>query len=204
MYVENKLSYSNSKSLFVLFSSLSLIWVIPTEISAQEDFETYSNEKYGFSITYPSEWSKTEESSYESGSSPSPNLSDLDPRPVWRANFIEDLDDEFNNYFMVVVLEPTPTMMEDFNFESYTEDALDGFKFLDFYTIVDSNSTSLGGNHEGYAIRLVNTDDGDVSSLLWTIYNNRIYRLVYDSDQDEYERLLPIFTRMIESFRLDP
>jgi hypothetical protein len=195
MKVINKLKISIFCILFFLVGVAgSGVKTIPLTFSQMNETATefnnllaYENPNLGFSLEYPTDWSKEE------------SLMFIAPPPS--SNETLSLPNEAPESIAVT----TEVLPYNMTLDEYSESAiglLEG-QFTN-YTLIDSSEATLSG-YPAHQITYTYTLDGvDLKNMqIWTIADNNIaYALTYGGFVEEFDSSFPVIENMINSFRL--
>jgi hypothetical protein len=157
----------------------------PSDKMSHEDFGSYSDSKYGFTIQYPKDWER------QVGALGSAVLI-LSPREGDSDNFRENVS---------VLVQMVPDKM---TLDQYTELSLDqASKLITGFDLLDQGSTQLAGRP---ARRIHYRGEQGAFRLeweqVWTVLGGQAFILTYTADRDRYGTYLRTAEAMFASFRL--
>lgn len=145
----------------------------------------YENSDLGFSLQYPSEWSKAESFSPPSVSFQSPRTSITDQAPE-------------------SIAITTELITSGISLESYSDSALNLLReqFPSIGLIEITNST-LSGYPAKQVIYTYSMDGIELQNLqIWTLVDNMVYAVTYGGIVDEFDDSLDIVNNLIKSFQI--
>ena len=155
--------------------------------TASANVMTYENANYGFSINYPSDWTKQERTPNGTGYQvvvlfvlPTNNVSE---------NLNVVVDDS---------LEPSTTLKEQTqaNIEQLQQDHPD-FKLL------ESGNTTLAGNPAYKIVYTATANQKYVKAMqVWTLSNGTYYMITYKTGPSNYDKYIGTAQQMMNSFEL--
>ncbi|MEO9320448.1 MAG: hypothetical protein ABI361_07225 [Nitrososphaera sp.] len=153
------------------------------------EFLTYNNTDYGFSIQYPSTWSKYQPPDFPVGfEAPLDNANDVIRESVLVS--VQDLTYDISLY--------------DYS-KSLTSE-IEQSQFLSNVTTTGSQLSSLGG-YPGQQLQLSGySRDGTRVTVfvIWTIVEKRVYVVMFVGEFTKYGSLYaPILQQMVHSFKID-
>jgi len=149
----------------------------------QQQFQNYQNPTIGVSIQYPSDWELQEESNDKL-------------RFVKQEGFVTaDLN--------VEDLESDATLSEYANtrVNELREQRL-GFQLISDEPITISNKP---GQKVVYTFERDEDEDGKTNKVMriWSVNEGKLYTLAYIAESSQYDRYLPAFQKMVDSFSID-
>jgi serine/threonine-protein kinase len=158
---------------------------------AQTEFLTYENKDFGFTIQYPSDWTKVEESTSKSS-----NVNIV-------ASFVKrngsQLKTEADLYIRIEEFLGKDITLEKFAQlqKAYTSSLLAVSSFNESKTIIGNKSAlQIEYDFKGFG----GTVRHGINSL---IINDDIgYSIVFTADKEKYDKYLPIGQKMIDSFQI--
>ena len=166
---------------------LSLVFEINQQqiiiIAAQTDetnFVSYSNPTFGIRIQYPENWGRLDLSFLQNDSA------DIDFYP---------LDDASGSKHVRIQIE-TMQSAQNMTLEQYSEAKINSTEGQ----ILESNSTTLT---DLPAHEIVFTNVGLQKIQVWTIKDDRIFTIIYEADEEDFQNDLLVAERMIESFQIE-
>jgi serine/threonine-protein kinase len=148
---------------------------------------TYENANYGFSINYPSDWTKQEHIPNGTGS----HVVVLFVLPT--NNVSENL-----NVVVDESIEPSTTLKEQTqaNLEQLQQDHPD-FKLL------ESGNTTLAGNPAYKIVYTASANQKFIKAMqVWTLSNGSYYLITYKTGPSNYDKYVETAQQMINSFEL--
>jgi hypothetical protein len=208
--------------------SLLTIFVSPcVGLTQEQQFETYENDNYGFSIEYPSDWRIDEADLTYS-------TKDQEVLPPWES-VIDDVQILAPDIVIEGVFNDKPLPPADLSiwvFELKQEEYLDtndmtvktrivpnftprdliqgwiehksNFWGSNFKTIRDNETTFGAGNYPAWKVDATTDimDDTYFNSMIYSVYNGKIYGLKSSFVDLAVPEYLPILQRMIDSFHI--
>ena len=158
--------------------------------SSNNTNSTYQNSTYGITIKYPTVWKIN-----DSGG--------IDDTDVDIVTFLSP--DQNNNAALDVHQDKLDNASSDIG--SYLRFSTSSYKgeLKNFNVIESDTSSSLAGNAAYKLIYTYTNDDGTTMKDLETgtvIGNNKVYYLVYDSLESDYQKYLPTVQSMISSLQI--
>jgi eukaryotic-like serine/threonine-protein kinase len=178
-------------TVIIILGFLMVPALLSQGIMAQDEFLTYENKDFGFSIQYPSDWKKEEE--YTSKSSNVNIVVSFTKQNGSRINTEADLYIRTEDF-----LGKNVSLEEFAQFQkAYTSSLLAVSSFNESKTIIGNKPAW----QLGYIFKGIGgiTRDG-LNSLM--INDNTGYSLVFSTDKKSFDKYLPIAQKMIESFRI--
>jgi hypothetical protein len=147
----------------------------------------YENANYGFSINYPSDWTKQERT---------PNGTGYQVAVL----FLLPTNNVSENLNIVVddSLEPSTTLKEQTqaNIEQLQQDHPD-FKLL------ESGNTTLAGNPAYKIVYTATVNQKYVKAMqVWTLSNGTYYMITYKTSPSNYDKYIGTAQQMMNSFEL--
>jgi eukaryotic-like serine/threonine-protein kinase len=179
--------------IFFVFAVIFSILYYPDLAYAQSSnntFSTYQNSTYGITIKYPTAWS------YDQNGG-------IDDTDVDIVTFFSP--DQNNNATLDVHQDKLDNASSDIG--SYLRFTTSSYKgeLKNFNVIESDTNSSLAGNAAYKLIYTYTNDDGTTMKDLETgtlIGNNKIYYLVYDNLESDYQKDLPTVQSMIKSLQI--
>ncbi len=156
----------------------------PNEANGSETI-VYENPNLGFSLEYPSNWTKEESLSPPSLLLYSPRLSATDEAPESMAI-------------------TTEVVSSDTSLKEYSNSALNVLRtqFPSMNLLETSNST-LSAYPANQIIYTYFVNGVELKNMqVWTIVNDMVYVITYGGTLDEFNDSLPVFHNMVNSFRI--
>ncbi len=149
----------------------------------------YDNPNLGFTLEYPSDWSKEESLSFVS---PPPSESESNGTT------------SSTNLTPESIAVTTEVLLSNITLEEYSESAI-GLLESQFpnFTLLNSFETTLSGypaHQIEYTFALEGLDLKNVQ--IWTIADNIVYAVTYGGTTEEFDSSLPAFEKLIASFQL--
>jgi hypothetical protein len=203
-------------SLFLLASNLQPLGLIQGEAIAQQqsqqeprqkisvgaaasnNFTTYTNPTYGFSLLYPSEWINEE-------INPGLNLTFLisfNPPPT-------EFGESTSVYMAVKNLTDKNASLKDFaeaeiNFLNSPPSATSPAADTSARTILESEPDYIAGNTQAHKIVYSEKVSGTISKIMeiYAVNGDMGYILSFVADTTTYDKYLPIFQKMADSMKL--
>jgi eukaryotic-like serine/threonine-protein kinase len=164
-----------------------------TNTFAQEEFEAYENEEFGFTLEHPSNWEVTEPSSYE--------IQLVGHRPyAIRMELPSSLEDDVATRTNRPMVEIGTDTSDSNSLEQYVSERIDAI--VSYATNINSNETTLAGQP---AIKVDSTYPGGNlkrTSIYTTTDGETIYNIDYSAHIDKFDTYLPIAQKIIDSFRI--
>ncbi|HZD35902.1 MAG TPA: PsbP-related protein [Nitrososphaeraceae archaeon] len=160
---------------------------------AAESFLPYNNSEYGIKINYPSDWS------YQEVQAPS----DATIIPILNM-FPPISDDPDAVSFLEIGLEELET---PFSIDEYSRSIINGYREsrLNFDLVSSSTDDTLSGL-PAYEIVFTDSANGTDRKIMEVgaldSDNNRVYYLLFNTEESRYEQFVPALESMIDSFQL--
>jgi hypothetical protein len=180
-------------TVIIISGFLMVPALLSQNIVGRDEFLTYENSDFGFSIRYPSDWKKEEE--YTSKSSNVNIVVSFAKRNESR------IDTETDLYIRTEDFLGKNVTLEDFaqQQKAYTSSLLAVSSF--------NESRTIAGNKLAWQIEyefkgIGGTVRRGLNSL--TINDNIGYSLVFSTDKKSFDRYFPIAQKMIDSFHTRP
>jgi hypothetical protein len=180
-------------TVIIISGFLMVPALLSQNIVGRDEFLTYENSDFGFSIRYPSDWKKEEE--YTSKSSNVNIVVSFAKRNESR------IDTETDLYIRTEDFLGKNITLEDFaqQQKAYTSSLLAVSSF--------NESRTIAGNKLAWQIEyefkgIGGTVRRGLNSL--TINDNIGYSLVFSTDKKSFDRYFPIAQKMIDSFHTRP
>jgi hypothetical protein len=211
MKITNRLTLSIYCFLFVFagvigaYGGLSELLLIAHAQSNDtvEQTETliYDYPNLGFTLEYPSNWSKQESLSFISPPT-SPPTSQSSSSPL--AENASNDTISATNLTTESIAVTTEVLVSNITLKEYSESVI-GFlesQFPDF-TLLNSFKTTLSG-YPAHQIEYTFALEGSELKNLqrWTIVDNIVYAVTYGRTTDEFDSSLSVFDNLIESFQV--
>lgn len=152
-----------------------------------KDWKKYENTYFGIEISYPPDWYIDHENvDYEND-----------------VSFFSDFEDRYDVYDerMVLIIE---RLNSDVSLNDYTEVLRRTFSG-GVRIIEESSSVTLSGYRAHSAVFDSYLSDDNVSlkgKAIWTVVNGRAYLLESHAEDKAYDAYIPIFNKMINSFKI--
>jgi hypothetical protein len=150
---------------------------------APQQFQNYQNPTLGISIQYPSDWELLEESNDKL-------------RFIKQEGFVTaDLNVEEIDQSDATLSEYANTRVNELKTQRPS------FELLSFEPTMISNDIAA----QKVVYTFEREEDGKTNKVMriWSINEGRLYTLAYVSESSQYDRYLPSFQRMVDSFRID-
>jgi tetratricopeptide (TPR) repeat protein len=168
------------------------------EVFAQEtaagQFSTYTNEKYGITMQYPSDWTKTE------GEDEVEDLEDL----VEIVKFSKDID-YYEGEVSLYLDQNQSLSLQEYLSDTIKiyEDSYDDFKLLSSNANTDKTLSGHPAYFLGYTLK-EEVESNDTKYLeLGAKIGNDFYNVEYSAEEgDHYDESLPIAQKMIDSIKI--
>ena len=149
----------------------------------QQQFQIYRSPNLGISIQYPSDWQLIEESKDKLNF-------------VKQKGFVTvDLNTEN--------LDPSDTTLSEYANTRVTElrTQRPNFQLIDYETIIISNDKQA----QKVIYSFTREEDAKTNKVMriWTVNEGKLYTLAYIAESSLYDRYLPMFQQMVDSFRID-
>ena len=182
-------------SFMVLAVTLLVVSGNSQSIHAQEDkYETYNNEEFGISFSYPSSWTEK----------PDPNEGIL---AIFYAPQ-QDGSDTFAENFNVAVEELSSS---SYPLDVYSDIALDQLKssFQNF-RIEHLNANSSLSGYPAYYIDYTYTTPTAQGIMklknlqIWTMVDDKAYTFTFGAQPSEFESYIPTIDKVIDSVEINP
>src|SRR5215204_1858843 len=178
-------------TVIIILGFLMVPALLSQSIVAWDEFLTYENNDFGFSIRYPSDWKKEEE--YTSKSSNVNIVVSFAKQNGSRINTEADLYIRTEDF-----LGKNVSLEEFAQFQkAYTSSLLAVSSF--------NESKAIIGNKPAWQLEYIFKGIGGITrhGLNSLMINDNIgYSLVFSTDQKSFDKYLPIAQKMIESFRI--
>ena len=158
-------------------------------------YNQYNNDTYGIEIQYPSDW-KVDTKNYNENST--------------RYTTIVAFFSQLNNYkdpfqdFVEIIHDKVPYKA---NLAGYLDEAINSYKDLkNFHLVSSTTGISLGGL-PAYKLTYTYRDDSvfppldEKVNVVGTLVGNDAFFIRYYAQKNSYPNYLPIFNKMIESFK---
>ena len=173
----------------ILFSIISYQDLVYAQ-SSNNTLSTYQNSTYGITIKYPTAWSYNENGG-------------IDDTDVDIVTFFSPAQN--NNATLDVHQDKLDNASNDIG--SYLRFTISSYKgeLKNFNVIESDTNSSIAGNAAYKLIYTYTNDDGTTMKDLETgtlIGNNKIYYLVYDNLESDYQKDLPTVQSMINSLQI--
>jgi tetratricopeptide (TPR) repeat protein len=158
-------------------------------------FLTYENETYGIKVRYPPDWT------IENAQS---NASD-DVVPIVYISPPISMDPNANAFLEIGY--DGSVQSKNFKLEQYLRDTVETYKAANdtsnFKVVTAKTDTTLAGN-PGYSLISTDTEDSiDMKSIeVGTFVNNKLYYLLFKSEESKFNTFLPEVQKMIDSFEI--
>lgn len=161
----------------------------------------YDNPNLGFTLEYPSDWSKQESlsfispppSTFPSQSSSSPLAENASNDTISATNLTPES-----------IAVTTEVLVSNITLEEYSESAI-GLLESQFpnFTLLNSFETTLSG-YPAHQIEYTFALEGlELKNLqIWTIVDNIVYAVTYGGTIEEFDSSIPVFDNLIESFQV--
>ena len=161
--------------------------------NSEDIFLLYNNSKYGISMNYPSSWSYQEVQA-------STNVAVV---PI--VNMFPPISDDPNAVsFLEIGIE---NLESPFSIDEYTRSTINGYReSRQNFTLVSSNADGTLSGLPAYEI--VFTDSAnDTDSKIMEVgaldsQNNRIYYLLFNTEESRYDSFAPILESIVNSFQV--
>ena len=206
-------SYLNATSDSISTPAINLSISGSEETTEGSDFKQYSNDDFGFTIGYPSTWTK-EELSFDP---------EVNSYVVEFDSPVEGQDDLYSD-FLNVQIRPFNSLefgVEEENPDEETVEALQhltligyGLDIIEEYKNTFDNFQNLSldvvklGGEPAYSLTQTHTlrlPTGEVNLKVLetgTKVGDKVYSLHYTAEEDNYSKYLPVVENMIKSFQL--
>jgi eukaryotic-like serine/threonine-protein kinase len=174
----------------IIFFSLSFIFVQQRILGqTNNNFLSYDNPNFGIKIKYPSNWAKEE--SNDEFSKDVIFLVPTSPKKYAEKLSISILDAEHNKS-----LDQIANELIDFNKHKNTA--------LRDYQVIESIPITVKNNNVHRIVFTYNDSIfGDVKGMLVEILKgDKNYELLYTSEPEKYDQILPTIQKMIDSFEI--
>jgi hypothetical protein len=180
-------------TVIIILGFLMVPALLSQSIVAWDEFLTYENNDFGFSIRYPSDWKKEEE--YTSKSSNVNIVVSFAKQNGSRINTEADLYIRTEDF-----LGKNVSLEEFAQFQkAYTSSLLAVSSF--------NESKAIIGNKPAWQLEYIFKGIGGITrhGLNSLMINDNIgYSLVFSTDQKSFDRYFPIAQKMIDSFHIRP
>src|SRR6266540_1987187 len=193
---------SGSKALVITVGSFLTLYALlifgsPFYSYAQQpvSYNQYKNETFGIDIQYPSDW-RVDTKNYNENST--------------RYTTVVAFFSELNNYkdpfqdFVEVIYDKIPYKPD---LTGYLEEAIKSYKDLkNFHLVSSTTGFSLGGL-PAYKLTYTYRDDSvspaldEKVNVVGTLVGNNAFFIRYYAQKNSYPNYLPVFNKMIESFK---
>lgn len=155
------------------------------------EFLTYENDRDGFNLDYPSDWTPVEA---EPGDEPTFAVGFVSPR--------QGADDQFAESLAIHI----ETVPEDTTLQEYTEIGNQTIRtiFSDAEITMSTDDITLSGEPAHIVTYSATLDDGTSGQItqVWTVTGGKAYVLTYRAESDEYQTFTEVVDRMIGSFQI--
>jgi hypothetical protein len=158
-------------------------------------YDQYNNETYGIEIQYPSDW-KVDTKNYNENSTRYTTL-------VAFFSPLNNYKDPFQD-FVEIIHDKVPYKA---NLAGYLDEAINSYKDLkNFHLVSSTTGFSLGGL-PAYKLTYTYRDDSvsppldEKVNVVGTLVGNDAFFIRYYAQKNSYPNYLPIFNKMIESFK---
>ena len=183
-----------SGSIGGLSELISTSYAQSNDTVEQTESLIYDNPNLGFTLEYPSDWSKEESLTFVS---PPPSSS-------------LPSEDGSNGTMSTTNLTPesiavtTEVLVSNITLEEYSESAI-GLLESQFpnFTILKSFETTLSG-YPAHQIEYTFSLEGvELKNMqIWAIVDNIVYAVTYGGTTEEFDSSLPVFDNLIQSFQV--
>lgn len=158
-------------------------------------YNQYNNDTYGIEIQYPSDW-KVDTKNYNENST--------------RYTTIVAFFSQLNNYkdpfqdFVEIIHDKVPYKA---NLAGYLDEAINSYKDLKNFHLVSSTTEFSLGGLPAYKLTYTYKDDSvfppldEKVNVVGTLVGNDAFFIRYYAQKNSYPNYLPIFNKMIESFK---
>lgn len=178
----------------VLSELISISHAQSNDTAEQTESFIYDNPNLGFTLEYPSDWSKEE------------SLTFVSPPPTSSL----PSEDTSNGTISATNLTPesiavtTEVLISNITLEEYSESAI-GLLESQFpnFTLLNSFETTLSG-YPAHQIEYTFSPEGlELKNLqIWAIVDNIVYAVTYGGTTEEFDSSLPVFDNLIQSFQV--
>jgi hypothetical protein len=149
----------------------------------QQQFQNYQSPTLGVSIQYPSDWELLEESNDKL-------------RFIKQEGFVTaDLNVEEIDQSDMTLREYTNTRVNELRTQRPS------------FQLLSSEPTMISNNIPAQKVvyTFEREEDGNTNKVMriWSINEDKLYTLAYIADSSQYDRYLPAFQRMVDSFSID-
>jgi len=168
---------------------INLIWLsfsfginqqIAIAQTAETSFVPYSNPTFGIRIQYPADWGRLDLSFLQNDSA------DINFYPL----------DDPSGALSVKIQVDGPLRSTNMTFDEYTNMKIDSTEGR----IIESNLTTLAGlpAHE-----IVISNSVLKTMQVWTLKDDRVFTIIYQAEEEDFQNDLQIAQRMINSFGIN-
>jgi hypothetical protein len=164
-----------------------------SEIIDEDSFLPYNNSEYGIGMNYPSDWS------YQGVQAPT----DATIIPI--VNMFPPISDDPNAVtFLQIGIEE---LESPFSIDEYSRSIINGYRESRLnFDLVSSNIGNTLSGLPTYEIVFTDSANGTDRKLMeigaLDNDNNRIYYLLFNTEESRYDLFVPVLERMIDSFQL--
>jgi hypothetical protein len=162
-----------------LFLFFAINQRVTTAQTADLNFVPYSNPTFGIRIQYPENWGRLDLSFLQNDSA------DIDFYPLDDASGALKVTIQVENLF------PSHNM----KYDEYTNMKINSTQG----EITESKPTTLA-NLPAHEIVVVNSVLKTMQ--VWTLEDGRVFTITYEAEEEDFQNVLPIAQRMIESFQI--
>jgi HSP20 family molecular chaperone IbpA len=172
-----------------------LVSASTAQIFAQEEFEIYRSEEFGFAVEHPSDWKAEEPSSYE--------IELIGHRPyVIRMELPSSLEDDISTRTNRPQVTIDMERSDSGSLEQYVSEQIDRTVSITPNMDIKSNETTLAGL-PAYTVVMTSPGGGGKGMDIYTMTDEGIiYNVDYTAHPDKFNTYLAIVHRMVESFKI--
>jgi hypothetical protein len=169
------------------------IWRNPEQLRFSDTTQLgslYQNAEFNLSIRYPSDWERTD-------------VNERDEKLTLPVMFLSPRTSSPLRQNINLVIEKLESTM---SLAEYTELGIKNEKtFFSDYTLISSTPVPIGGSNRGQRVVFTASTDSGIKmkfAQVWMVRGTRAYVWTFADDQATFEKNMPLFERMLESFIL--
>lgn len=161
---------------------------------SKDSFFTYQNSTYGIKIRYPSDWS-VEEAEDKPEKDAVIGIVYIYP-PI-------AADPKVITYFYVGTWD---LARKTTNIDLLARNTVYGWRAEQGFKLISANANTTLAGKPAYAIvfKHLNQDVDSKTTQLGTIFDNKVYHIMFSTDATKYDDFVPEVQKMISSFELTP
>lgn len=181
-------------STHVLSELISISHAQSNDTVEQTESFIYDNPNLGFTLEYPSDWSKEESLTFVSP----PPTSSLPSKDTSNGTI------SATNLTPESIAVTTEVLISNITLEKYSESAI-GLLESQFpnFTLLNSFETTLSGYPAHQIEYTFSPERLELKNLqIWAIVDNIVYAVTYGGTIEEFDSSLPVFDNLIQSFQV--